>query len=168
MALRKDVEHDLAHGPLIGDNIGEIARHGLADDHAATCRCLLQHLDGIVGRVAQIDRREIKLKLPGLDFRKIEQVVDQREEQSAAGMNVIHIAAVLVVLDLAKALQPHDFRETHDGVERRAQFMADAGQEFRLLPAGGLGHFLGLAQFGFGPFPLGDVAHHGAEGGALR
>ena len=108
---------------------------------------------------------EVEFELAGLDFREIEQIVDQRQEMAAAGMDVVDIAAVFVVVDFAEALQPHDFREAHDGVERRAQFVADAGEEFRFLPAGRFGRFLGLAQFRLGLLPLRDVAHHGAEGG---
>ena len=127
--------------------MGRSRGHGFADDNAGPGCGLLQHLDRIVGRVAQVHRSEIELKLAGFHLREVEQVIDERQEKPAAGMDVVHIAAVLVILDFAEALKPHDFRESHDGIERRAQFMADAGKEFRFLPAGRLGHFLGLAQF---------------------
>ena len=127
---------------------------------------LLQHLDRVIGGVTEVHRGEIKFKLTGLDFREIKQIIDEGQEKPAAGMDVVDIATILVILDFAKALKPHDFRETHDGIKRRAQFMADAGEEFGLLPACGFRHFLGVTQFRFSPLPLGNVTHHGAEGGA--
>ena len=100
---------------------------------AVACSCI--SLKAVIDHLAEIDRGEIEFELAGLDLREIEEIVDQREQMRAAGVDVIDIAAVLVVADLAEALQPHHFREAEDGVERRAQFMADLGEEFRLLPA---------------------------------
>jgi hypothetical protein len=79
-------------------------------------------------------------------------------------MNVMDVAAVFLVVDFAEAAEPHHFRETHDGIERGPQLMADAGEEFRFLAACRLGTFLGLAQFRLGFLPLRDVADDRAEG----
>ena len=86
----------------------------------------------------------------------------------AAGVDVIDIAAIFVVADFAEAFEPHDFGKAQDGIERRPQFVADLGEEFRFLPACLFGCFLGVAKFLFGLLPLRDVAHHGAECGTFR
>ncbi len=68
-------------------------------------------------------------------------------------------------------LARHHVGKPDNGVERRADLVADPGQEFRLVSICRLGGALGVAKFLFGPLPLGDVADDGAVtvgGGAGR
>ena len=51
--------------------------------------------------------------------------------------------------------------DAHDRVHRRSDFVAHAGQEIRLGPAGALGGGLGLLQLCLDPLALGDVARRG-------
>ncbi len=163
--VRDEIEHDLPHRAEIGDDVRKSRRERLAQHHACGRRLLLQHFRRVIGHVAQVHGGEVQLELAGLDFGQVEQVIDERQEMRAAGVDVLHVATVLLVVDLAEAAKPHDFREAHDGVERRSELVADAGEKLGFLAARRLGALLGLAQFGFGLLPLGDVAHHGAEGG---
>ena len=103
---------------------------------------LLQQLQHIVGDIAERHGGEVELELARLDLGEIEEVVDERQEMRAAGVDVLHVAAVFLVVDLAEAAEPHHFREAHDGVERRAQLMADAGEEHALCAARRLGLLL--------------------------
>src|SRR5690606_21906462 len=80
---------------------------------------------------------------------------------------VAQIAAVALVLDRAEALVEHEFGEADDGIERRADFMADAGEETGLERGFALGGAACLDQLFLGTLPGGDVAHHGAETAAL-
>src|SRR6266478_6743976 len=44
----------------------------------------------------------------------------------------------LFLIQLAEQSLPQDFRETNDGIERRAQLVRHVGEELRLMPVGGL------------------------------
>ena len=75
------------------------------------------------------DRLELELHLPRFDLGQVQQVVDEREQVLAA--DVCTVPQLLLLLGGERAGQPHQQRagEADDGVERRAQLMAHAGQE---------------------------------------
>ncbi len=77
-------------------------------------------------------------------------------------MDIVDVAEVLVVADWPKALGAHDIGKTENGIQRCSQLVAYTGQEFRFLCARHFGVFNSGAQFGFGLFPLCDVAQDGA------
>src|SRR5688572_13396074 len=85
----------------------------------------------------------------------------------AGGADVAEIFAVALVLHRPEALLDHHLGEADDGIERRADLVADARQKLRLLPGSGLGRAPGGDQLGFRPLPVGDVAQHHAETAAL-
>ena len=85
---------------------------------------------------------KFRSQLARLDLREIEQVVDEADQVPAGVMDVAEIFAVALVADRAEALLDHHFREADDGVQRRADFVADLGEEVGLLRA----RLLGLAR----------------------
>src|ERR1700741_4126980 len=56
----------------------------------------------------------------------------------AGGMDVFEIFAVALVADRAEALAHDHFRETRDGIERRADLVTDLGDELRFCSRGSL------------------------------
>src|SRR3954469_24499873 len=82
----------------------------------------------------------------------------------AARINVVHVAAILLIRERAETLEPHDLGKAENGVEGRSDLVADLGEELGFLSAGALGLFLGFAKLCLCPLPLGYVAHDGAEG----
>ncbi len=89
----------------------------------------------------------------GLDARHVEDVVDDAEQVGAAGVDVLAVFQVFRRAQFAEHARLHDFREADDGVERRAQLVADIGQELGLGAVGLLGAVLLLGVF------LGEVDH---------
>src|SRR5215472_17002405 len=61
-------------------------------------------------------------------------------------MNVFDIGEVVFVRDRSQDALHHEFRETDDGVERRAQLMAHGREEFGLCLMRRLRLFFGAAQ----------------------
>ena len=84
-----------------------------------------------------------ELEAAGLDLRHVEHVVDDVEQVLPALADVAAIFVIFVGAERAEHACLHDLGEADDGVERRAQFVAHIGQEFRL----GLVGFLGAGSF---------------------
>ena len=63
------------------------------------------------------------------------------------GVDVLDIFAVALVADRAEALGHDDLGEAGHGIERRADFVADLGEEFRLGRRRAQRLALGVAQF---------------------
>ncbi len=66
---------------------------------------------------------------PSLDLAHVEHGIDEREKMRARAVDQIHIFALAIILELAEIFAGEDFRKAENGVERRAQFMADGRQE---------------------------------------
>ena len=84
--------------------------------------------------------RIFQAKMIGLDLRQIEDIVDDREQMPAGLVDPIKPFA-LCLRDLAAAQQ---VRKPHDGVDRRADFMAHIGEKRAFRLACGLGTALCL------------------------
>ena len=79
----------------------------------------------------------------------------RRLQVRTAGMDVIGIGAVFFVAHFAEALGAHHVREAEDGIERCADFMADAGKEIGFLRRCGFRQPPRLPKLLFGPLPAG-------------
>jgi len=92
-----------------------------------------------------------ELKLTGVDPRKIENIVDDTQQEPAALVDVLGVSLLLRVQPSRDAGREH-LREADDRVERGPQFVAHIGEELRFGPTGGLGALLALGQRGIGHF----------------
>ena len=104
-------------------------------------------------QLVQIDGFVVEFEGPCLDFRDVEDVVYQLQEQF--GVRVDDLGELLLLLlgfDLGE-----QFREADDGVERRADFMAHIGKERRFETVRRLGFRPGFDQLQLGLFHFGDV-----------
>jgi hypothetical protein len=82
--------------------------------------------------MTQINGLGIELELAGFDLREVQYLVDEAQEVAAGG---IHTAQRFQCLFCAEArrVADHHLGQADDGVERRAQLVAHAGEELRLV-----------------------------------
>jgi hypothetical protein len=90
--------------------------------------------DDLVDEARHIDRLWIEIELAGLDLREVQHLVDEAQEVGAGG---IHAAQRLQRLLGAKARRvgDHHLGQADNGVKRRAQLVAHAREELRLVLA---------------------------------
>ena len=100
-------------------------------------------------------------ELVGLDFREIEDVVDNRQQAFGVAVYRLQMFAAGIFRHVGRH---QEFGESYDGGQRRANFMGDVGQELALCAVGRFGSFLGIGQLQFGLLPLGYVSGHGGGG----
>src|SRR5262249_42115989 len=93
---------------------------------------LSRSTDDLIDKPGQVHRLGIAFELAGFDLREGEYLVDEGQEGGAGGM---HTAQRLQRLFRAEARRggEHHLGQTDDGIERRAQLVADAGEELRLV-----------------------------------
>ena len=126
------------------------------DPHAALVRPRPQHADAGSHHHAKLDGFIRKVIATRLDLREIEHVIDH-VEQMMAGRVDLHRIFDVVRADLAERLIANQLREANDGIQRRAQFVAHVGEEFRLGAARRLRTFLGVQKLGLSLHLGGDV-----------
>src|SRR5690606_28995309 len=86
----------------------------------------------------------------------------------ARAVDVAQIAAIALIADRSEALVHHQFGKADNGIERRADLVADAGEKARLVRGFALRRAARLDQLLLGALPGGDVAHDGTEAAAAR
>src|SRR6266550_93341 len=96
-------------------------------------------------RIVQIERGQLDFHLAGLDLRKIEDVVDEREKLRAGAADVAQVLALLVAERPGHSVEQH-IGETIDRVERRPKLMAHAREEGALVQARRLGLYVRYGQ----------------------
>ena len=120
--------------PLFGGVNGDLIGH------------VLQH-------IIQVEGDGFQLQLARFDLGEIENVIDDAQQAVRGREDFAHI----VLLFSGQFRLQCQVTEPNDGVHRRANFVAHAGQEITLGASGGLGGFFGGEEFLFQPLPLGDV-----------
>ena len=76
----------------------------------------------------------IELELAGLDLGEVEHLVDETEQVGAGAMHALQRLLRLFRAE-ARRVGDHHLGEPDDGIERRAQLVAHAGEELRLVLA---------------------------------
>ncbi|GAA3855134.1 hypothetical protein GCM10022626_28620 [[Pseudomonas] carboxydohydrogena] len=144
--IRQEIDEDLFHRPAVGDD-----RNGAVDP--AVERQMLAvgpargDARGFRHGFGEVELLGGELHAPGLDLRHIEDIVDDVEKVIRARQDVLAVLLIASGAERAEHAAAHHFGKADDGVERRAQFVAHVGEEFRL----GLVGFLGAALL-FGIF----------------
>ena len=105
---------------------------------------------------AQAERRLLDFQTPGLDFRKIEDVVDDHQQRVGRETHHLQIIALLVV----EAGVEQQVGHADDAVHRRAQFVAHRREKRALGAIGRLGRFARVLQLDFDTLVAADVAEH--------
>ena len=111
--------------------------HVEREHQALPAGALADQRRAVVEQHRQVGRRQVELHPAGLDLRQVEDVVDEREQVVARGVDVEQVLELLVV-DLAEHLLGEHLREADDRVERRAQLVRHVGEELRLVLVGQL------------------------------
>src|SRR5262245_23598738 len=90
--------------------------------------------DDLINKPCQINRLGIEFELAGFDLREVQDLVDEAKEVGPGG---IHAAQRLQRLFGAEARRvgDHHLGQADDGIQRRAQLVAHAGEELRLALA---------------------------------
>ncbi len=107
----------------------------------------------LADQVVEQKRLRVQLQFAGLDLGRVEQVVDQAEQGLGGAAGFFHVAALLGIqrCALGKAA------EADDGVQRRADLVADIGQKGALGNIGGVGRVAGAGQLGVAGAQIGGA-----------
>src|SRR5262249_19170247 len=100
---------------------------------------------------------KLYLHMTGLHLRKVEDVIDERQQMSAAVEDIAEIFLLFIVELTEKAFE-EDLREANDGVERRAEFVGHTGKKLRFVAVGSLDLVVEAPEFG------GHAVEIGGEG----
>ena len=88
----------------------------------------------LVDQRRELHRLRIELELAGLDLGQVEHLVDEAEQVSAGAVHALQRLQRLLRAE-ARRVGDHHLGQPDDGVERRAQLVAHAGDELRLVLA---------------------------------
>src|SRR5262245_53570087 len=140
VGIARQVEQRLTEPRLVGVDRAEIRR--AINHHAIGVlrRHRLDRLGYVLDCRHEQERFEVKLHSPRLDLGQIEDVVDQGEQVACRAQNAVERLELVLAFEIAGVLQQH-LGDADDGVERRAQLVAHAGEELGLV----LARFLELA-----------------------
>ena len=137
VGVARQVEQRLPEAGLVGVDRAEV-RRAIDDDAIGVLRRhRLDRLGHVLDQRRQRERFEVKLHAPRLDLRQVENVVDQGEQVAGGAQHPLERLELVLALEIAGVLQQH-LGDADDGVERRAQLVAHAGEELRLVLAGDL------------------------------
>ncbi len=155
MALPDQVGEYLAQPAGVADlRLGQAGVDVARQLDALLVRAAGQQDHHVLDHLARIEALFFEFQLAGLDFREVEDVVDDRQQRLPGVVDGLREALLLV----RQRGVEQEFGHAEDAVHRRADLVAHVGQEARLGDAGGLGHFLGLGQRLLDPLAAGDVA----------
>ncbi len=98
------------------------------------------------GQLGKVEGLLVELQLAGLDLRKVQQVVEDRQQRLPRSAD--HVQALL--LGGRKRVHGHDLGHAEDPVQRRADLVAHIGQELGLHDVGGVGSVARLSKRGQG------------------
>ena len=128
------------------ERIGQFVGHLAHQFQALFVGPHAQGLDDLLDGLAEPEGRRLQLEPPRLDAGEVEDFVEEFQEQVGRFLGRLQVVAHRGRELLAQGQVGH----AQDGVHRRAQFVAHAGQELALGDVGGLGGGLGL-QLLLGP-----------------
>ena len=127
-------------------------RHGIcpdSDDDPLGRRALPQQADRCIHCRGQIDLLFLHDVAPRFDPGDVQDIIDQRQQVTSTLVDITSILEVFRRTERTIIFTAHDLGEADHRVERRAEFMAHPGQEFRLGLVGLLGGE--KRQIGFPP-----------------
>ncbi len=155
-----EVDQNLVQAVRVTDQrAGDVGRQVAGEFEAFFVRPHGQDLDGLLDQVAEIEFDRLELDMAGLDFRQIEDIVDQMQQVAAGAPENAQILALIG----REIRLPQQIRHPDDCVHGGPDFMADAG---RKLAFGMAGHFRRLfrqSQGGFGLAPFGGFEREGGH-----
>ena len=125
------VHQHLAQPPVVAAHGG---RHVVGDPRRelepALVRARGEQVADVGDGLAHVEVDRVELELAGLDLREVEDVVDDRQQRAAGAAHGLGEAALLVVERRVEQQVGH----AEHAVHRRADLVADVGQELGLQP----------------------------------
>ena len=143
--IAEQIHQHLAQLAFIRPHIGWNIRGKLqADSHIFVGRAEGKNLLQAFEHVVQVEVFWIQRGAAGFDLRHFQYVIDQSQQVLAAGMDDLHVFALVACQAIVAA---HDLGEAQDGIQRRTELMAHICQEGTFRLVGSLGGLFGLLQF---------------------
>ena len=140
------LEH-LAQALWVGFEAGRcVGRHGGGELQAFFLRHWAQRVDQRLQRPGDVNGFYLYGGLSGFDLRQVQDVVDQRQQVVARGVNRLRKLHLLGA-QVAGLVVGQQLGQDECGVQRRAQFVAHIGQKFAFVLAG-QSQFAGLVRHG--------------------
>ncbi len=178
--IGKEVQQHLEQEPPVRLHRRAVCRHLRGKGQVARADGRFQDAARLLDHVGDIDRLLLQLHAPGLDLGQVEHVVDKGQQVAGRLQDRVDVLRLLLV-EAAEGLRLQQLREADDGIQRRAQLVAHAGQEGGLGAVGLLGlrlrqrqvlrplvHLLlqvvAMApQLGLGPAQVGQIVDDAGE-----
>ena len=152
-----EVQDHLAQACRVPHHLAaEVAADQAGDLDALALRARRQELDGALDQRRQVEGLLDQVELSRLDLREVEDLVEDRQQRLARCPHRLDIGLLFQVDPRGE----QEVRHAENAVQRRADLVADGGQEAGLGLVGGLGLAPGLREFGLGEAAVGDVATH--------
>ena len=115
-----------------------------------------------------LERLRHDVEVAGIDLRHVEQRVHHGEEMQAGGVDDLGVFAPPLGRSLERTGRGEHLGEADDGVERRAQLVADGREETRLRLVRRFGVAAGALELLRPALVVGDVAGHRDDGVRAR
>ena len=158
------IDENLPQPQGIADHVGRhIGRHITHQFQALGASLVAHHVRDTFEHAIEQKRLPLHHQLAGLDFGKIQDVVDHAQQVLPCLLDL----ADVVMLARAEARLERQVRHPDDGVHGRADLVAHVGQEVGFERCGFFRKLLGAAQFLLGQLPVGNV-HKRTDGAARR
>ena len=134
----QQIDQHLLYRARVAVQVRQVVGQGDAERELAGVRAAAHDGQDRLHQLRDRDLAFAQLQLAGVDLGQIENVVDDREQVDAAGVDVLGIVQIARVAERPEQAVPQHLGETDDRVEGGAQLVAHIGQELGLGAVGGL------------------------------
>ena len=153
--IRQQVDDDLAEAHAVAlDDARHAALHHLRHVQPLLAGRLVAHVHGRLQAVGEVELATLQLQLAALDAVDVQHVVDERQQQRAAGLDELQVVRLLARQSGGQQ-QPHGAQH---GVHRRAYLVRHVRQELALHRRRQLRQPLRLQQLRLHTAPLLQLA----------
>ena len=132
--IAQKVEQDLPQPHGIGCQHAKIVLRFHRELVLVLLRQLTRGADDLIDQRRQVHGFWVQLELAGFDLGEIEHLVDEAEQVLAGAVHALERLGGFFRAE-ARRVGDHHLGQADDGVERRAQLVAHAGDELRLVLA---------------------------------
>ena len=113
------------------------------------------HFLHFVNQSGHFDQLEVHFRFSRLNAGKVQNVIYELQQQVAILLDDVQVFGFLHFI----FRQSYDFRESHDSIQRSADFVAHIGQEHRFHAVGLFGALLRLDEFIGALHPVTDIVY---------
>ena len=130
-----EIEQHLAQARGVAHEFARAAARRRSDAISMPLACArgAKQFDGFLDQRNERERPRLQIELAGLDLGEIENLLDQRQQRFARGLRRLGVSELLG----RERRVEQQIGHAENAVERRADFVADRGEEARLGAVGG-------------------------------